>query len=116
VGGWSRLIEDIKSGRCRSNRPIDLVDRWVAQRVLALNCSCFCPQGRGERNDGTRQRGSRDLSRHAACYFASQALLAIPDNDGRFTVLLDPVPTELVEAARRAEAACPERAITVTEA
>lgn len=52
---------------------------------------------------------------HAACYFASQALFAIRDNDGRAIVLLDPVPTELVEAARRAEAACPERAITVTE-
>ena len=52
---------------------------------------------------------------HAACYFACPAPFAIRDNDGRATVLLDPVPTELVEAARRAEAACPERAITLTE-
>jgi ferredoxin len=30
---------------------------------------------------------------HAACYFVSQALFAIRDNNGRAIVLLDPVPT-----------------------
>ncbi len=52
---------------------------------------------------------------HAACYFTSDALFAIRDSDGRAVVLLDPVPAELTDAARRAEAGCPERAITLVE-
>jgi len=52
---------------------------------------------------------------HGVCYFTSDALFSIRGSDGRADVLLDPVPAYLAEAARRAEASCPEHAITVTE-
>jgi len=42
---------------------------------------------------------------------------AVFDNDdyGYAVVLMDPVPAEQQAAARRAEANCPERAITIDE-
>jgi ferredoxin len=52
---------------------------------------------------------------HGLCYFAAEALYEIRDSDGRAIVLLDPVPDDMHEAARKSADVCPERAITIIE-
>ena len=52
---------------------------------------------------------------HGLCYFTAPELFALSNEDGRASVILDPVPDSLCEAARRAVAACPEQAITLRE-
>jgi ferredoxin len=59
--------------------------------------------------DATRCHG------HQMCAIASPEVFG-SDEYGNAVVLLDPVPAELVAKARRAEANCPERAITLHEA
>ncbi len=51
---------------------------------------------------------------HQMCAIASPKVFG-SDEYGNAIVLLDPVPTDLEESARRAEANCPERAITPHE-
>ncbi len=52
---------------------------------------------------------------HQMCAIASPEVFG-SDEYGNAVVLLDPVPAALVAKARRAEANCPERAITLHEA
>jgi ferredoxin len=52
---------------------------------------------------------------HGICYFASDRLFRLSDQDGKSEVLLDPVPPELEDAAWRAAEGCPEQAITIIE-
>jgi ferredoxin len=49
------------------------------------------------------------------CAIASPQVFG-SDEYGNAVVLLDPIPTELEASVRRAEANCPERAITLIEA
>jgi ferredoxin len=51
---------------------------------------------------------------HQMCAIASPKVFG-SDEYGNAVVLLDPVPSELEESVRRAEANCPERAITLHE-
>ena len=51
---------------------------------------------------------------HQMCAIASPQVFG-SDEYGNAVVLLDPVPRDLELSARRAEANCPERAITVDE-
>jgi ferredoxin len=51
---------------------------------------------------------------HQMCAIASPKVFG-SDEYGNAVVLLDPVPSDLEETARRAEANCPERAITLHE-
>jgi ferredoxin len=48
------------------------------------------------------------------CAIAAPAVFG-SDDYGNAVVLMDPVPAEQHAAARRAEANCPERAITIEE-
>lgn len=59
--------------------------------------------------DGSRCHG------HQMCAIASPEVFG-SDEYGNAVVLLDPVPTQLEGTVRRAEANCPERAITLHEA
>ena len=52
---------------------------------------------------------------HQMCAIASPQVFG-SDEYGNAVVLLDPVPVELEASVRRAEANCPERAITLHEA
>lgn len=52
---------------------------------------------------------------HGLCYFAAEGLYEIRDSDGRAIVLLDPVPEDMHQAARKSADVCPERAITIVE-
>jgi ferredoxin len=56
--------------------------------------------------DGERCHG------HQMCAIAAPQVFG-SDDYGNAIVLLDPVPQDLEPAARRAEANCPERAITL---
>ena len=56
--------------------------------------------------DGSRCHG------HQMCAIASPQVFG-SDEYGNAVVLLDPVPVELEASVRRAEANCPERAITL---
>ena len=58
--------------------------------------------------DATRCHG------HQMCAIASPQVFG-SDEYGNAVVMLDPVPPDLELSARRAEANCPERAITVDE-
>ncbi len=49
---------------------------------------------------------------HQMCAIAASRVFG-SDDYGNAVVLLDPVPTELEATVRRAEANCPERAITI---
>ena len=51
---------------------------------------------------------------HQMCAIASPRVFG-SDEYGNAVVLLDPVPVELEASARRSEANCPERAITLHE-
>ena len=51
---------------------------------------------------------------HQMCAIAAPQVFG-SDDYGNAVVLVDPVPTEYEMAARRAEANCPERAITIHE-
>jgi ferredoxin len=51
---------------------------------------------------------------HQMCAIASPEVFG-SDDYGNAVVVLDPVPTELEASVRRAEANCPERAITIHE-
>ena len=51
---------------------------------------------------------------HQMCAIAAPQVFG-SDDYGNALVLLDPVPAEFEAAARRAEANCPERAITIHE-
>lgn len=53
---------------------------------------------------------------HGLCAMVAETLFAISDEDGRALLLADPVPEAERDAARRAVASCPERAITIAEA
>jgi ferredoxin len=59
--------------------------------------------------DATRCHG------HQMCAIASPEVFG-SDKYGNAVVLLDPVPADFEAKARRAEANCPERAITLHEA
>ena len=62
-------------------------------------------------------RASVDDSRchgHQMCAIASPRVFG-SDEYGNAVVLLDPVPPDLEASVRRAEANCPERAITLLE-
>jgi ferredoxin len=52
---------------------------------------------------------------HGLCYFTAPDLFALSPEDGRASVALDPVPDDLVKAARQAVASCPEQAIAIVE-
>ena len=52
---------------------------------------------------------------HGLCYFAAPELFKLSDEDGRASVLIDPLPDDLKDAAHRAVDGCPERAITIVE-
>lgn len=52
---------------------------------------------------------------HGICYFVSDRLFRLSDQDGKSEVLLDPVPPDLAEAAGRAAEGCPERAIAIVD-
>jgi ferredoxin len=58
--------------------------------------------------DGSKCHG------HQMCAIAAPAVFG-SDDYGYAVVLMDPVPPEHQAAARRAEANCPERAITIEE-
>ena len=58
--------------------------------------------------DGSKCHG------HQMCAIAAPAVFG-SDDYGNAVVLMDPVPPEQHAAARRAEANCPERAITIEE-
>lgn len=51
---------------------------------------------------------------HQMCAIASPEVFG-SDEYGNAVVLLDPIPDDLEESVRRAEANCPERAITLHE-
>jgi len=51
---------------------------------------------------------------HGVCALGAPALLDV-DDDGYGTVVADPVPARLEDLARRIVAACPEKAIAVTD-
>lgn len=48
---------------------------------------------------------------HGLCYFESDELFDLRDDDGKAVILQDPVPDHLTEVATRAVRACPERAL-----
>jgi ferredoxin len=52
---------------------------------------------------------------HGLCYFAAPDLFKLGDEDGRASVIADPVPEGLEDAARMAADGCPEQAITIVE-
>jgi ferredoxin len=52
---------------------------------------------------------------HAQCVFNLPELFALDDDDSRGYVLLDPVPDELADLARRMVGGCPERAISMID-
>lgn len=58
--------------------------------------------------DGSKCHG------HQMCAIASPAVFG-SDEWGNAVVLLDPLPADLAASVRRAEANCPERAITLHE-
>ena len=58
--------------------------------------------------DGSKCHG------HQMCAIAAPAVFG-SDDYGNAVVLMHPVPAEQQAAARRAEANCPERAITIEE-
>jgi len=58
--------------------------------------------------DGSKCHG------HQMCAIAAPAVFG-SDDYGNAVVLMDPVPADQQAAARRAEANCPERAITIEE-
>ena len=51
---------------------------------------------------------------HQMCAIASPKVFG-SDEYGNAVVLLDPIPSDLEASARRAEANCPERAITLND-
>lgn len=54
---------------------------------------------------------------HGRCYALAPGLFAADDVDGHAVLrVAGPVPEHLLDAARRAEAACPERAIRLLPA
>jgi ferredoxin len=48
---------------------------------------------------------------HARCNMTAPQLMGLRDEDGHAVVLVDPVPAQWEEAARRVALGCPERAI-----
>jgi ferredoxin len=54
----------------------------------------------------------RRCTGHGRCYDVAPDLFEA-DDDGRGVVVRADVPAELAEQARRAEGACPERAVTI---
>ena len=65
----------------------------------------------GEDGLNVRIEIDRDLcTGHGRCYVVAPELFE-PDDDGRGTVIEAEVPPEAEEAARRAVANCPERAV-----
>jgi ferredoxin len=52
---------------------------------------------------------------HGICYFASDRLFRLNEEDGKGEVVLDPVPTELEEKAWCAVEGCPEQAIEMLQ-
>lgn len=52
---------------------------------------------------------------HGLCYFESDELFDLRDEDGKAVLLMDEVPERLLEKARAAVRVCPERAIRLVE-
>ncbi len=52
---------------------------------------------------------------HTLCHMVAPALFELDEEDGHARVTQSEVPPELEEAARKAEAGCPEQAIIVIE-
>ena len=52
---------------------------------------------------------------HTLCNLAAPALFSLREEDGHAVALVDEVPAEHNEAARRAAQGCPERAIELDE-
>ncbi len=52
---------------------------------------------------------------HGLCYVEAEAVFEIRDLDGRAVVVVDDIPAVERDNVRRAQDACPERAITVYE-
>ena len=52
---------------------------------------------------------------HTLCNMAAPELFQLRDEDGHAYVVVDELTPEQVPLARKAEAGCPERAITVEE-
>jgi ferredoxin len=52
---------------------------------------------------------------HTLCALGAPDLFELSEEDGHARPAVDPVPVGLRDAARHAEVACPERAITVSE-
>ena len=59
--------------------------------------------------DGNKCQG------HAVCNMHAPEVFGLQDNDGFGVVLVDVVPPEHEDAARRAVLNCPERAIEITD-
>jgi ferredoxin len=51
---------------------------------------------------------------HTQCNFVAPEVFGLRDDDGQAYVLVDPVPADLEDQARLAEASCPEQAIVIT--
>jgi ferredoxin len=51
---------------------------------------------------------------HTLCHMAAPALFQLRDEDGHAYVVVDEVPPELEELARKAMLTCPEGAISIT--
>ena len=52
---------------------------------------------------------------HARCLARAPQIFDVDDDQGKSVLLLEDVPDDLVDAARGAADACPERAISVRE-
>jgi ferredoxin len=52
---------------------------------------------------------------HARCATTATEVFGLRDEDGHAVVLLDPVPLEHQESARRAVIGCPEQALRVID-
>lgn len=52
---------------------------------------------------------------HTLCAISSPDLFGLRDEDGHSYVVVDDVPAEHQDAARRAAASCPERAINIVD-
>jgi ferredoxin len=52
---------------------------------------------------------------HTLCHMVAPALFELDDEDGHARAIQPDVPVELEDAARKAEAGCPEQAISITD-
>ena len=50
---------------------------------------------------------------HGLCYFESDELFDLRDDDGKVIILKDPVPDHLISAAEAGVRVCPERALWI---